>query len=53
MRAVRYYKGAYTIADLLELPTCITQWALAAEYAENEGERIAVEIQKQRDELKG
>jgi hypothetical protein len=53
VRAVRYYRGAYTIQELLRLPVCITQWALTAEYAEAEGERIAYEIYKQRADLKG
>lgn len=53
VRAVRYYRGAYTVHDLLKLPTAITTWALQAEAAEAEGDRIAGEIAKQRRELKG
>lgn len=53
VRAVRYYNGAYTIADLLKLPSCITQWALTAEAAEAEGERIAAELYAQKRDLKG
>ena len=53
VRAVRYYNGAYTIDDLCKLPTCYTQWALTAEAAENEGQRIADEIAKQRRDLNG
>lgn len=52
VRAVRYYRGAYTLHDLLRLPTAITTWALTAEYAEAEAERIAREIGKQRSDLK-
>jgi hypothetical protein len=53
VRAVRYYKGAYTVHELASLPSYLTQWALTAESAEAEGERIAMELQKQRADLDG
>lgn len=53
MRAVRYYKGAYTVRELAREPACITQWALTADWAEGEGERIALELEKQRADLRG
>jgi hypothetical protein len=53
VRAVRYYRGAYTIKDLANLPTCITQWALCAEAAESDAEQIAADLAAQRRELRG
>lgn len=51
VRACRYYKGAYTVEELAGAPAYITQWALAADWAEAEGERIALELEKQRADL--
>ena len=53
VRAVRFYQGAYTLRDLAREPCVVTQWALTAEAAENEGERIAREIAKQERDLQG
>jgi hypothetical protein len=51
VRAVRYYKGAYTIDDLMRLPSYITQWALTAEAAEASGQEMAREMARQEAEL--
>ena len=53
VRACRFYQGAYTIRQLAAEPVAVTQWALTAEAAESEGERIAREIARQEQDLKG
>jgi hypothetical protein len=53
VRAVRFYNGAYKLAELAREPVAVTRWALTAEAAENEGERIAREIAKQQADLAG
>ena len=53
VRAVKYYEGAYKVRELAQEPEAILQWALTAEAAECEGERIAREIYRQEQEMKG
>lgn len=53
VRAVRYYNGAYKVRELAQEPSAVMQWALTAEAAECEGDRIAREIAKQAADLEG
>ncbi len=51
VRACRYYNGAYQVEELARRPILLTQWALTAEQAENLGEKIARDLQKQKEDL--